>query len=119
MTSISLSLLVLKTKQMERLVAFYRTLGITFTEERHGKGPIHFAAKIGDLVFELYPASEESPIDSSARLGFALTNLDEVVASFHALGSPVISAPQSSEWGYRAVVRDPDGRVVELYQKKE
>jgi hypothetical protein len=35
---ISLKLLVLKTSQLDKLVAFYQALGIGFVQEQHGKG---------------------------------------------------------------------------------
>lgn len=46
-TSVYLKLLVLKTRQVERLLAFYQTLGIDFTQEQHGKGPAHHSGQIG------------------------------------------------------------------------
>jgi hypothetical protein len=36
-----LNLLVLKTRQLDRLRGFYAALGIAFAEERHGGGPTH------------------------------------------------------------------------------
>lgn len=41
---------------------------------------------------------------------------EDAVRSLEAAGGMVASRPQRSEWGYRAVVRDPDGRAVELCQ---
>jgi hypothetical protein len=38
MADVSLTLLVLKTRQVNRLLAFYQTLGIEFADEQHGKG---------------------------------------------------------------------------------
>jgi len=52
MTAMSLSLVVLKSLQIDPLKSFYRTLGIDFVEEQHGKGPIHFSAQIGDTLPE-------------------------------------------------------------------
>jgi hypothetical protein len=36
MGTVKLNLLVLKTRQLDRLKAFYATLGIGFAEEKHG-----------------------------------------------------------------------------------
>ena len=116
-TSVALKLLVLKTLNLERLLAFYGAIGIEFREEQHGKGPLHYAGTIGDLVLELYPAAVDSSIDSATRLGFGIANLDEFLAALRLLETPIINPPQPTEWGYRAVVRDPDGRAVELYQQ--
>ena len=113
----SLKLLVLRSPQLDRLRTFYRLLGIDFAEERHGSGPLHFAGRIGDTIFELYPlGSEGGSADSTLRLGFSVTDLAETMRSLEATGVTIMSEPKPSAWGQRAVVRDPDGRAVELYE---
>jgi lactoylglutathione lyase len=117
MGGVVLNLLVLKTGQLDRLRDFYACLGIAFTEERHGSGPAHFAGRIGDVVLELYPLPEGVSLpDTTTRLGFAVARLDEVLEALGRLAAFVTSPPRQTEWGRRAVVRDPDGRAVELYQ---
>jgi lactoylglutathione lyase len=110
-----LNLLVLKSADVSRLLAFYSALGITFTEEKHGNGPEHFSAQLGDMVFELYPA-EKTSVDANTRLGFAVTDLTATMSGVQRLGAVVIRAPRRTESGLCAVVRDPDGRSVELMQ---
>jgi len=103
---------------LNSLRTFYAALGIEFTEEQHGDGPVHYAGRLGDVVFEIYPLSEDGPVaDATTRLGFSVENMTKVVAALQTLGVAVVSPPQSTEWGCRAVVRDPDGRAVELYQR--
>lgn len=112
-----LNLLVLKTHHLDRLKAFYSALGISFVEERHGDGPIHHAGHVGDMILEIYPLPEDAgPADATTRLGLAVTDVDTVVQTLEAAGGTVTARPRQTEWGYRAVVRDPDGRAVELYQ---
>lgn len=41
-----LSLLVLKTHQLESLLAFYQHLGISFASEQHGTGPQHYSGQL-------------------------------------------------------------------------
>ncbi len=43
MADVSLTLLVLKNRQVDRVRTFYEALGIDFIEEQHGKGPRHHA----------------------------------------------------------------------------
>jgi predicted enzyme related to lactoylglutathione lyase len=113
----TLTLLVLKTHQQTRLQTFYTALGIAFTEEQHGDGPLHFAAHIGELVLEIYPLpADAGPADTTTRLGFSVPELDEKVRLLEVAGATVVSRPKATEWGYRAIVRDPDGRAVELTQ---
>ena len=79
MTDIGLKLLVIKTQDLEKVTHFYRLIGITFTEERHGNGPRHFAAEIRQTIFEVYPAKDADAIDRSTRLGFSVSGLTEVM----------------------------------------
>lgn len=114
MSGINVNLIVLKTYQLDRLRDFYAVLGISFVEEKHGDGPLHFASRLGDLVLELYPLPADArSADSTTRPGFAVPDLDAVLAK---VGPAVVSGPRMTEWGRRAVARDPDGRQVELVE---
>ncbi len=117
MAGVSLKLLVLKTRQVDRLRSFYQALGIDLTEEKHGAGPVHFAGQVGGAVLELYPLpAEDGPADATTRLGFAVEKLAEVVQALRNAGELIAREPRPTAWGLRAVVRDPDGRAIELYQ---
>lgn len=118
MAETHLSLLVLKTKQIPQLVAFYQALGIAFVEEKHGKGPVHFAAAMGEFVFEIYPLAVNQPdsVDST-RLGFRVANLEFVLSQLQERAVPILSPMRTTAWGLNAIVSDPDGRPVELYQR--
>ncbi len=109
-----LKLIVLKTTQPDALRGFYTQLGFQFVEEQHGKGPVHFSAALGDGVLEIYPLPDDAEADSTTRLGFAVEGIEAIVERL-AGTADVISKPKATEWGTRAVVRDPDGRSVELY----
>jgi predicted enzyme related to lactoylglutathione lyase len=118
--AVALRLLVIKTHRLDQARAFYQALGIHFTEERHGNGPVHYAGQAGVTTIEVYTLADDAPApDTSIRLGFDVTALDRVLEALRDLDTPVASAPRATPWGYRAVVRDPDGRAVELYGKAE
>jgi hypothetical protein len=111
---VSFRLLVLRSARLEEVRAFYERLGLVFVTEQHGSGPVHHAARVGAVVLELYPLAAEASPDGQLRLGFAVENL---TATLDALTeSEIISPMRESLWGLRAVVRDPEGRVVELTQ---
>ena len=117
MDSVRLRLLVLKTGQPDQLKDFYQSLGMDLFQERHGDGPLHYAGRVGDTTLEVYPLPEGiHTADATTRLGFTVNNLEQVLQVLQAAGTIVASPPQPSAWGCRAVVRDPDGRAVELYE---
>ncbi len=109
----TLRLIVLRSPQLDTLRRFYEMLGMRFTEEKHGQGPRHHAATLGELVLELYPGTDVSLV----RLGFSVANLDQIVQTFKAGGGTVKQAPHENEQGYQAVLVDPDGRAIELTQE--
>jgi hypothetical protein len=117
MADVSLTLLVLKTRQVERVRTFYEALGIAFTEERHGTGPLYHAGRVGGVVFEIYPLPDGGTAETSTRLGFCVGDLAEVIQTLEGACTPVVKQPIQTAWGLQAVVKDPDGRSVELTQR--
>jgi lactoylglutathione lyase len=110
---VKLTLLVLRTPKLEDLKKFYSALGLGFKSERHGNGPDHYAAMLDDdLVVELYPCLDGTPRDPGLRLGF---HVDDIRETRRVLEEP--ATPKQTPWGLRAVVRDPDGRIVDLVQR--
>ncbi|TMR96159.1 VOC family protein [Nonomuraea basaltis] len=89
------NLLVIYTARIEECRAFYASLGLDFRAEQHRDGPTHYAATLGDgLVVEFYPATGCGET-GALRLGFEVAALPD-----HPPG--------------RRVLRDPDGRAVEV-----
>lgn len=112
------NLLVIKTNQLETTCEFYQSIGIQFQKHQHGKGPVHYAAEIGPFVFEIYPSPDrQALVDSSTRLGFEVLQLDKLIATLPE--DIVLKFPHQAEWGYQAIVQDPDGRKIELTQQQD
>ena len=112
---VSFNLIVLYSADIQASCRFYSALGLAFNREKHGNGPEHYAASVGDVVFEIYPAS--APVTADApRLGFSVSSVDEVVADLRRLGAGLVAGPQASAWGRRAVLKDPDGYRIEISQ---
>ena len=115
MSAPRLNLILLRVADIERAAAFYELLGFKFVKHAHGSGPQHFSAEVNGVAFELYPATPEQGISASARIGFAVDEIDVLVAQIAEFpGAKIVSAPRDSEWGRRAVIADPDGHRVEL-----
>jgi lactoylglutathione lyase len=109
-----LNLLVLKSGDMARLVSFYQLLGIQFEHHQHERGPFHYAAEVGNMIFEIYPLPENESVNISIRLGFSIENVDSTVDKLRSAGIKIFRDPQQTAWGYICIVEDPDGRKVEL-----
>jgi predicted enzyme related to lactoylglutathione lyase len=114
--NITLNLVVLRSSDIARAMAFYTQLGLHFTRHRHGSGPEHFAAELQAGVFELYPLTPDGPSTLGTRIGFRVPSLDTAIAALTAYPGAVVSPAKDSEWGRCAVIADPDGHRVELLQ---
>ena len=115
MTPPLLNLVVIRAADPDRSAEFYRLLGLTFTKHRHGTGPEHYAAE-GPVVFEIYPRGA-GEATAATRLGFRVAALNTLIDKLEASGTPILTLPAQTEWGYRAVVADPDGHKVELLEE--
>lgn len=110
-----LNLLVLRTADVYKLGAFYETLGLSFVRERHGRGPEHLASALGGTTLEIYPCTAGNDTRGT-RIGFRVRDVAAKFAHALAVGGEAISPPRESDWGTRAVIRDPGGHVVELLE---
>lgn len=116
----SINLLVLRTKDIHTLAEFYKLLGISFDYHQHGKGAWHHSANLGGTVFEIYPLLKtQEAADSSCRLGFDVVDLDTLILQLENNKVEIVQRPKQMEWGYCAIIKDLDGRKIELKAGRE
>jgi len=111
-----LNLLVLRARDPHALARFYEGLGLHFIRERHGKGPAHMACSIPGVTFEIYPETEDAKT-TGTRIGFAVDDVDASYANALDARANGLQPPAESAWGRRAVVKDPEGHIVELTER--
>ena len=111
----NLNLVVLRTRDVSALGSFYQALGLRFALESHGNGPQHLASKVGRATFEIYPCSDENATEG-LRIGFDVSDVSEWFATALANGAACVAEPLVSEWGHRAVIRDPAGHIVDFVE---
>ncbi|MFZ5896005.1 MAG: VOC family protein [Myxococcota bacterium] len=109
MTTVKLTLLVLRCRDLELSRRFYAALGLAFTTEQHGTGPVHYSCRLGTTVVELYQAASST---SSVRLGLAVGDLATAVEAVRSVGARVDHEPTAER--ATCIVRDPDDNRVEL-----
>jgi catechol 2,3-dioxygenase-like lactoylglutathione lyase family enzyme len=119
MSEPALNLLVVRAIDLERTKQFYTALGLRFINERHGRGPEHFASNLGDVVFEIYLRGEDRTFPDDTRLGFNVASLESALHAITVFHTKLIVPPAESPWGRRAIVCDPDGRKVELTEDQD
>src|SRR4051812_37151198 len=114
MAEAALNLVVIRSADLERAARFYEALGVHLTRERHGSGPEHLAGAAGTVILEVYPRGGVDTL--GVRLGFRVASVSASVTEVQAAGGTLVSPPQDSPWGSRAVVADPDGHRIELVE---
>ncbi|HYE59934.1 MAG TPA: VOC family protein, partial [Candidatus Kapabacteria bacterium] len=80
-----LQYLVLPTTHVHEVVRFYTALGFTFVSEQHGTTQLHYAAKDGNLVIEVYPSTNPEPA-GGIMLGIVVPSVMGVLTNLQTIG---------------------------------
>jgi len=119
---VELGALVIFATHMDEVVSFYRALGVPLEDETHEDGPVHQACDLGAVHFAVFPSGADAgPGSRSGRAvmpGFAVPSLGDALKHVRALGSEIVEEPTEYPWGPRFLVRDPDGRTVEVFERR-
>ena len=110
-------LLVIRTSDPRTLSDFYAQLGLVFEYHSHGNSPLHYSTTVDKTVLEIYPLtkSQVEP-DKNLRIGFGIENFDNTISRLKNSAVPFSMEPTDTEFGFMAIVTDPDGRKIELYK---
>jgi lactoylglutathione lyase len=113
-----LKLIVIRSKDPQALSLFYGLIGVEFEYHKHGTSPMHYSGRLGSAILELYPlAKSQREVDLFLRLGIAVDNFEATILRLKSENVPFESEPSNTEFGFRAIVKDPEGRKVEIYQR--
>jgi predicted enzyme related to lactoylglutathione lyase len=111
----ALNAVLIDTRDVKRLVAFYRDrLGLPLREESHGSAP-HWGCFLAGLHFAVH---EERDAAQSSRvaISFAVDDVDQAIAELRQGGVTIVEEPVDRPYGRLASVRDPDGNLVYLHK---
>jgi predicted enzyme related to lactoylglutathione lyase len=113
--SASLDTVIVFSSRMEEVAAWYRDVLGLGEWERH---PGHLGQRVGPVWFGI--DQRDGAVSGSGVVAwFHVPDLDATFARAEATGSGVVAVPAASPSGYRlARVKDPDGNVVGLAQKR-
>ncbi|MET0298503.1 MAG: VOC family protein [Flavitalea sp.] len=113
----TLKLLVIRSANPQKLSEFYAVLGLAFEYHCHGNSPMHYSADMNGTTLEIYPLtkSQQEP-DRNLRLGFSMGDFETVIQTLRSMDIKIHTEPTNTDFGYMAVVGDPDGRKIEIYK---
>jgi lactoylglutathione lyase len=115
-----INLIVIKTKNLHELAAFYELLGLKFEYHKHEQGIFHYSTLLGETVFEIYPLPKKiTEVDSTTRLGFQVENLNNLIGDLRTKNVNIIAEPFENGFGNCAIIEDLDGRKIEILEIKQ
>jgi glyoxylase I family protein len=111
----SLSALVFRSEDPERLAEFYREhLGIPFAPHSHGQMPAHQEASFDGIHFAVLKRTKE---EHELAPTFRVRGLDACIERLASTGVPLLRPPIQLDHGLRvASFRDIDGNTFNLIE---
>ncbi|WP_308634071.1 VOC family protein [Paenibacillus silvisoli] len=69
-------------------------------------------------IFSFFAADDSYfPTDQQVMLNFQVHDLDETIRHLERIGVPLAKEKESSEYGKFVWIKDPEGRMIELWEK--
>lgn len=113
-----LQTIMVVVKDMERSVKFYRdVLGLKLEYQT----PDWSQLSAGNIGVGLHPEGKEVKVSPSmgCTFGFHVDDIQKTVADLKTKGARVFMEPRKEDFGWLAIVGDPDGYSIQLYQPPE
>lgn len=113
----------LESAAPEDLVKFYEALGFPFyrtTQDPELAKPLRdceYTSDEGEISIEIVRVDGNDQSPASAGLVVEVEDLPGSIESIPANLLQVVEQPHTVPWGSRCVLKDPDGRLVELSQE--
>lgn len=71
-----------------------------------------------ETIFSFFTENDRYfPTEQQVMLNFQVDNLDEMIKHLEDIGVPLAKKKETSEFGTFIWIKDPDGRLVELWEK--
>ena len=102
------------TDSLEQDKAFYEAIiGKSF----ESYGPAWHSLPLGNVIFALHSQNEKNPADThKLHFSFNVTEIDMVLARCKEAGGEIVKDVYDEAFGKVAIVKDPQGRLIELVQ---
>lgn len=116
-TNLGLSLLVIRSQDMEKAARFYSALGLNLVKHSHPPCGQHYSTTADGCVFEICQRREKDIATISTVFGFNVSSVERAVEAALSNGGTLKRPPEVSAWGKTAIVADIDGHSVLLTER--
>lgn len=105
-----------RTKNLDAIKKWYSE--VLKIEIENWNGTIIKPHSGNETIFSFF-AEDDSyfPTEQQVMLNFQVYNLDETIKHLEQIGVPIVKEKEISEFGKFVWIEDPDGRLVELWEK--
>lgn len=104
-----------RTKDLEGLKQWYSDV---LKIEINNWNVAMIASPSDETIFSLFKEDDTYfPQDQQVMLNFEVHNLDDMVTHLENIGVPLAKKQENSDYGKFAWIKDPDGRLIELWEK--
>ncbi|MEM5012549.1 glyoxalase [Niallia taxi] len=84
------------------------------------KGTIIKPQSGNETIFSLFAEDDQYfPTEQQVMLNFQVFDLDETIKHLEQIGVPLEKNKETSEFGEFIWIKDPEGRLIELWEKSE
>lgn len=105
-----------RTKNLDALKKWYSK--VLNVEIENWNGTIIKPDSENETIFSFFTEEDRYfPTEQQVMLNFQVYNLDETIKHLEQVGVPLAKEKEVSEYGKFAWIKDPEGRLVELWEK--
>ncbi|SFS65636.1 VOC family protein [Paenibacillus sp. BC26] len=105
-----------RTKNLEAVKKWYSD--VLKMDISDWNGTMIKSESANDTIFSFFTEDDGYfPQDQQVMLNFQVHSLEETIAHLAHIGVPLAKKPESSEYGKFVWIADPDGRLIELWEK--
>ena len=105
-----------RTKNLDDLKKWYSK--VLNVEIENWNGTIIKPDSENETIFSFFTEEDNYfPTEQQVMLNFQVYNLDETIKHLEQVGIPLAKEKEISDYGKFAWIKDPEGRLVELWEK--
>jgi hypothetical protein len=109
-----INFVTLKAADIEETANVFRAVGLEFTQEQHGSGPVHLPSTNCALVVEIYPAKG---VDASGvMIGIEVTALRNVAEKCEELGVTIRQGIAQAGDFQRMILQTPESADIFVHE---
>ncbi len=107
---------------LDKTVNFYQQMGVPLVLQQLGETPDFYTAELESgisIIIDAVTPDDNQPdyAAGATQISFTVKDLDAAIARAEGLGAKLHAPKLQTHYGMRAILADPDHRLIELVEK--